>query len=266
MFGNGRQHSIKSTNQLNNQLMSEEHKTPMQELIEWYENHFSEVDFENPRILHKMQDLMEKEKQLLYPVKPVEDVPDVLRKNKPELKALERLVFLKHYKDNHGKNDYYLREQPKAWGEAQAIVAENTMDIDFKIIRSENTETVKPVMQSEVEYDLNYDKLFVNIKNGTWSRRRVFENDQEYIKLNNHPVMQWVKDIKVEFDGPSPISENEEGYIATIEQFHIVETGLIKQLAFDEAIKSLIVLLAYNSGMQPTKLWVDGMADNMKWD
>jgi len=62
----------------------------------------------------------------------------------PEFKALERLVFLKNYKDSIGKTDFYLHEQAKAWGTAKAIVAAKTMDIDFKIVQSDKITPVKP--------------------------------------------------------------------------------------------------------------------------
>ncbi len=63
----------------------------------------------------------------------------------PEYKALERLLFLKHYKDNHGKNDYYLREQPKAWKVAKDLVEDCSLDYAFKLLKSSPPAPVKPV-------------------------------------------------------------------------------------------------------------------------
>lgn len=36
--------------------------------------------------------------------------------------ALQQLVYLKDYKDEHGKDDYYLKEQPKAWRNARLLI------------------------------------------------------------------------------------------------------------------------------------------------
>lgn len=58
------------------------------------------------------------------------------------------------------------------------------------------------------------------------------------------------KNLIVEFDGPYPISETEQSYIATIKDLKIVEAGRTKQEAFDEVVISMGVLLAYNTGMK----------------
>jgi len=36
--------------------------------------------------------------------------------------ALQELVDLKNYKDEHGKDEFYLENQPKAWKRARAVL------------------------------------------------------------------------------------------------------------------------------------------------
>jgi hypothetical protein len=52
------------------------------------------------------------------------------------IKILSRLVDLKYHKEQNGETEYYLREKAKAWADAKVLVAENTMNIDFKIEQS----------------------------------------------------------------------------------------------------------------------------------
>lgn len=99
---------------------------------------------------------------------PTEHINSIEDKNKQLLKALQRLVDLKHHKDNIGKSEYYLREQPEAWATAKSLVAIHTMgiDSDFKIVQSESKQETSNSIEEAAEAIL--DDKFLRAEAADW--------------------------------------------------------------------------------------------------
>ena len=58
-----------------------------------------------------------------------------LQKQKEAIFVLSELIILKGYKDQHGKDEYYLSEQPKLWEKANKVI----LEIDVSSLQSHPT-------------------------------------------------------------------------------------------------------------------------------
>lgn len=86
----------------------------------------------------------------------------------------------------------------------------------------------------------------------------IYFPDIEWLDENPTPPIEReameVKDFKIQFTDNTIIEEDTFGWIALLDKFKIVVTGLTKEIAFAEVLKSLAVLLAYQSNISSEEL------------
>jgi hypothetical protein len=164
--------------------------------------HYSEARKPSGSFYQALEKMMYELLAQPVPVKP-ETIDDMNRT--PEYKALERLVFLKHYKDNHGKNDYYLREQPKAWKVAKDVVDDCTLDYGFKLLQSSSLPPVKAVGDWMDDIHHAY--------NDSWKSKDEVEYDAE-----GHPHYYEGMDYERKLDHETFGKSVEQIYLGWLEQ------------------------------------------------
>jgi hypothetical protein len=149
---------------------------------------------------------------------PTEHINSIEDNNKQLLKALERLVFLKNYKDKIGKNDYYLREQPEAWEAAKSLLAEHFVDMaTFKIVQSEaKDEHPTSIEQSPCNFCGKLLREQMKGCNEPSCYRQHLKSKVEHINsigglpklseplISEEDFKNWEKDNKIEHD-PEPV-------------------------------------------------------------